>query len=400
MGPLDALILDADLRQSLVAVRSLGRRGLRVGACDTTPGVPAFRSRWCAESRVLSPLGQDSTRFVDNVVAAIETARPAAVFASHDGAIDALVAARRTTPSLNRVALAPDQAMEIAVDKGRTLELAGQLGLAVPRSAEIAGPADVAAAIRHVGLPAVVKPMRSWVTSSLSATRVISRLVVDEAAARAAVAELSQAGGLPILQEWATGRREAVWTLFAEGTIWAQCAQVAHRMIPLLGGTSVVRESIAVPDDAGKATNELIAAIGLEGFSEVEFRRNAAGESLLMEINPRLSASIELAVRSGVDFPYLMYRWMAGEPLTRVTNYRLGVRMRWLAGDLLWLADTIKNRTNPEAVSPRAAVATFAGEFARRSRYDYVDGDDLRPVLVATRRFIASIPELLRRSAR
>src|SRR5712692_6900089 len=43
----DALVLDAGLRQSLVTVRSLGRRGRSVAALETLSDVPAFASRWC-----------------------------------------------------------------------------------------------------------------------------------------------------------------------------------------------------------------------------------------------------------------------------------------------------------------------------------------------------------------
>jgi hypothetical protein len=46
-----------------------------------------------------------------------------------------------------------------------------------------------------------------------------------------------------------------------------------------------------------------------------------------MEINPRLSASVEVAVRAGVDFPYLLYQWANGDPIDHVEYYRVG---RWM----------------------------------------------------------------------
>ncbi len=46
----DALVLEAHLRHSLVTVRSLGSRGLRVAALETFDGVPAFSSRWCQQA--------------------------------------------------------------------------------------------------------------------------------------------------------------------------------------------------------------------------------------------------------------------------------------------------------------------------------------------------------------
>src|SRR5204862_474240 len=46
-GRLDALVLDGDLRQSLVCIRSLGRAGLAAGALACRADAPSFRSRWC-----------------------------------------------------------------------------------------------------------------------------------------------------------------------------------------------------------------------------------------------------------------------------------------------------------------------------------------------------------------
>src|SRR2546430_16471905 len=51
----DALVLNASLRQALVTVRSLGRRGLRVAAAATVRTAPAFSSRWCKQGFVFPP---------------------------------------------------------------------------------------------------------------------------------------------------------------------------------------------------------------------------------------------------------------------------------------------------------------------------------------------------------
>lgn len=50
----DVLVLDARLRQSLVTVRSIGSRELRIAALETIEGlpVPAFSSRWCHQKSI------------------------------------------------------------------------------------------------------------------------------------------------------------------------------------------------------------------------------------------------------------------------------------------------------------------------------------------------------------
>ena len=155
-------------------------------------------------------------------------------------------------------------------------------------------------------------------------------------------------------------------------------------MYPPLGGSSVTRESIKVPPDIVHAAEGLVHAIDLEGYCEIEFRRDAAGQAKLMEINPRLSASVEIAVRSGVDFPLLIYRWAAGDRVPATDGYRTGVRMRWLGGDLSALREALANGKRPESAPRWSALAAFVSDFLRPAHYDYFDRRDLRPAVAAT----------------
>ena len=135
---------------------------------------------------------------------------------------------------------------------------------------------------------------------------------------------------------------------------------------------------------AEKAALDLVRNLNLEGCCEVEFRRDAAGRPLLMEINARLSGSIEVSVRSGVPFPTLLWQWAAGEHLTPVPGYRPGIKMRYLKGDMKWLWENIERRgLQPDGVPPQTAIATFAKDFMHRQSYDYLDRQDLRPAIAA-----------------
>jgi predicted ATP-grasp superfamily ATP-dependent carboligase len=168
-------------------------------------------------------------------------------------------------------------------------------------------------------------------------------------------------------------------------------------MNPPLGGESVLRQSIAVPADTGDAAERLVRAIDLEGYSEIEFRRDAAGVPYLMEINPRLSASVEIAVRSGVDFPHLIYQWATGERIDSVRGYRTGRWMRYLQGDVTTTIEAIHQRGRPGVPPPFRAVRDFAASFFRPMRYDYVDWADPLPAIKA---FAELAAELARRSSK
>src|SRR6202034_3916872 len=97
------------------------------------------------------------------------------------------------------------------------------------------------------------------------AGRVAPIEVIDNREALDVTARFLAAGAGVIAQEWASGRREGVSLFLADGEVLAHCGHIAHRTAPLLGGSSVLRESIAVPDEVFNASVLLAKAIGIEG---------------------------------------------------------------------------------------------------------------------------------------
>jgi predicted ATP-grasp superfamily ATP-dependent carboligase len=148
-----------------------------------------------------------------------------------------------------------------------------------------------------------------------------------------------------------------------------------------MGGVCVVRESIALPPDIRQASRELVEAIDLDGYSLVEFRRDERRRPVLMEVNPRLNGSVELAVRCGVDFPLMLWQWVTGKPVKVVSGYKVGVRLRWLAGDVHWLLEALRFPERPGSVPSQVALKTFATDFFRRAGYDCFDWREPGPAV-------------------
>lgn len=380
---IDALIADASQRQALVAVRELGKEGLAIGALDSNPRAPGLTSRWATRDIVVPDFVQSQDAYVDAVLSACAEHRPKSLILGHDGSIEALRSRRAEVERVVGLALAPEPALAVAVDKTRTLAFAETVGLRAPRGAFVIELSHAGAAIDEVGLPAVVKPTRSWAQDAGVGQRLIAVVVRTREQALRAIEDILQQGVEVVLQEWLPGDREALSFLYARGRMWARFAQRADRTFPPLGGSSVLRESIPLPEDVAPAAERLVMELGLDGYSEVEFRRDADGRPALMEINPRLSASVEIAVRCGVPFPRLLHEWASGGSLQEVSGYRAGLRMRWLGGDLSWLKSVLAQRSGPDVPSRARALAAFAADFARPMSYDYVDRRDPRPALTA-----------------
>jgi predicted ATP-grasp superfamily ATP-dependent carboligase len=386
----DILVLDANCKQSLASVRSLGRAGLRVavGEYIEDPERPlpilAFNSRYSRRTVILPAIADGGTAYAAAVLDFVRQYPTRVVLPTNDAAIGSLMPVREELAELGCVlALAPNSVLEVTNDKDRTLAVAASLGIAYPETMRIGSTADIAAMAAKFGFPVVIKPTSSW--TKQSAFRLHPTEVVDEAEAVTAIEKILKAGAGVLAQQWVSGRREGVSMLVVGDDIVASCAHVAHRTSPLLGGVSVMRESIPIPPDIYAAAVSLVTTIGLQGVCEVEFRRDEAGRPMLMEINARLAGTIENAVRSGVNFPLMLWQWATGLPVDRVNSYRTGVRTRWLQGDLRWLRENQRYTGRPDTVSRSRALWIFGTEFARTRYYDCMDSRDPGPALTEMR---------------
>jgi hypothetical protein len=385
--PYDVLILDAGSRQSLASTRSLGRAGLRVALaecfaeCDPSLPVLAFRSRYSAHSVVLPHFVTDPAAFGAAIVSFVREHPTPVILPASDGSIAAVLPEREK--------LASTSALGIANNKDRTLEVARRLRIEQPKTVPIFGLDDLRSLPADIEFPFVLKPAMS--RTSRSTNRLSAIEVLDESEAEAAVRTFLNAGAGVLAQQLACGRREGVTLFIVDGDVRASFAHLEHRTTPALGGASVVRESIPMPEDIYDASVRLATAVGLEGLCEVEFRRDTNDRPLLMEINARLPGTIETALQSGIDFPLMSWRWAARLPVDHVDGYEIGVRMRWLRGDMRWLWDNRGRVGRPDSLSRIRALWTFAAECFRFPRYDCLDWGDLSPFLAELRTTSAAV---------
>jgi predicted ATP-grasp superfamily ATP-dependent carboligase len=398
----DALVLDARLRQSLAAVRSLGGRGLRVAAVGTTPGLPTFASRWCQQAYIC-PAEEGSEAYFSYLEQLLDQINVGVLMMGSDATV-ALIRKHREQLERRgvRVALAKEPALGIAVSKERTLEVAQRLGIRVPRSIKVESLSLVQAALDEIGLPTIIKPVESWGSNEQRGARLECKLVKTTEEAQFAVEDLTRFGGGVLFQQFLGGHRQSVSLLYANGQVYTRYAQWHTRVV---GGESAVRQSITVPDDIGSAAEQLVREIDLEGIAEVEFRRDNAGNPYLMEINPRLWSSTELAVRTGVDFPYLLYQWASGAQIDTIEQYPTGNRLRYIRGDMLNTAAAVlpsrgKGRPELEVTPPIKAILDFFLTFLIPTDYDYVDWNDPLPALTALGGFMREVARWIGKSLR
>jgi predicted ATP-grasp superfamily ATP-dependent carboligase len=145
-----------------------------------------------------------------------------------------------------------------------------------------------------------------------------------------------------MLQEFAHGTGYGVCLLYNRGEFRASFAEKYTRCKEGNFGTSTFRESVHAPELIEMA-RALLDSLHWHGVAHLDFIYDEqTRKAALIEINPRFWGALDLSVRSGVDFPWLLYKMAVDGDVETVTEYKTGVRSRWVVGEMLHLFNLAK----------------------------------------------------------
>jgi len=388
------LVTDGHQRSTLAVVRSLGRAGLDVTVVEDRLPCLASVSRYCARGLVApSPVGTPGA-FVDFLTDEVRRS-PYDLLIPMTDVTSILVAehADRLTPHV-RVPLVPWERFSRALDKEYLIRLAGRLNVPAPRTWFVESLEELRPIEGELSFPVVLKPRRS---KYLAANAWISEPVTyadSFAELRRRLKVVHPAVPLPMIQERVTGPGCGAFLLCDHGRSKAVFFHRRLREKPPSGGVSVLRESIPVDRQMRAYAEALLSALEWHGVAMVEFKVDVRdGRPLLMEINPRFWGSLQLAIDAGVDFPGMLAHLAMGEPVEPVFSYAVGVRSRWLLGDLDHLtACLLKSRKKLQLPPGFPGRWQTLLEFFRwnpsRTRLEVLRRDDPRPFLLELKEYV------------
>lgn len=126
-------------------------------------------------------------------------------------------------------------------------------------------------------------------------------------------------------------------SFFKNGEVIAFWIGRKIREHPMDFGTGTFAESIYIPEIRELGTC-ILKAMNYYGVSEIEFKRDKRdGKFKLLEINARTWLWHSLAMRCGVDFPYILYKDAIGENVSPITSFRVNVKWIHLYTDM-WVS--------------------------------------------------------------
>ena len=295
------VVTDGLWRKSLSAIRSLGKAGAEVHVTGDSIFTTGYWSRYASRRVRATDPARDAAAFEKALLAHLAGLDRTAVLLPMEEATIRWLAERASAVAERASFLIPDEhSLSVALDKGKTFEVASQGGIPAPHTDLPEDPSALTRIVADLEPGSfVVKPR-----AGSGSTGVVYGEARDEARWR----EHWDRHGPMVVQERvpAAGRAVGVACLFdASGTLKARFTHQRLKQYPVGGGPSTDRESIHEPQlEAWSET--LLRSLDWRGIAMVEWKQDpVSGEFRLLEINPRFWGSLELAVRAGIDFPTL-----------------------------------------------------------------------------------------------
>jgi len=284
-----------------------------------------------------------------------------------------------------KIALPSRESLEVALDKSKTLALAKKVGVPYPVSVTVSTVEQLSKVAATLKFPVVIKPSRSIAVVAAGSSQLQVSYAFDLSELESGCEHALKFGPV-ILQEYFAGDGVGIELIAKQGEIVYSFQHLRLHEVPLTGGGSSFRKSVAVMPDLLEASRKLISALGWNGVAMVEFKHNSSSDEFcLMEINGRFWGSLPLAVAAGADFPAMLFDLEVKGEVGLYPPYRDNVYCRLLSRDLHWYEAILRSDADARIVKVPDAVQVLKGLglfLHPRHRYDVQSLGDPLPGLI------------------
>ena len=398
------LVTDGEQRSALAVVRSLGRAGVPVAVGASSPHSLAGSSRYCVKELHYPSPHKSAPDFQHFIAEEIARGGYRMLIPMTDVTVRLVAEMRDDIPGNLIVPMPSAEVVRQSQDKAYVLALAQRLRIPCPRTVTPEENEDVREAARHLPFPVVIKSRFShfYQDGHWRLGRVQYASNPEELAAR--YRESSQNIPKPLVQEKLTGEGLGVFMLIWNGRLKGAFCHRRLREKPPWGGVSVYRESVCLDETLMAQSAALLQELGWQGVAMVEFKMDPRDRvAKLMEVNGRFWGSLQLAVDAGADFPLMLYRLACGENVPAQFKYRVGIKSRWLLGDLDHLLISMRNPEALNGSAPRSrlhALMQFLKFYEPGIRYEVFRMGDPRPGWFESKSYVETMLKNLTKGGR
>ncbi len=300
--------------QTLVAVRSLGRRGVEVITGDHYSMTPGSLSKYCTAKFKYPDPDKDPEGFLDALEAVVlehkpDDDRPYVLLPIHKESYLIAQHRERFEPHISLALPGIDQILQVH-NKGTLAAYAQKVGLPMPETWIPGTVEEFHEQLEAMAVPAFLKIRES--SSGVGIAKVDTREELEKTFFKFVDQFKLAPGDLPIIQALVPGDDYCVTTLFNRGKLEACMTYRNLRIYPAKTGPGALRETVDAPA-MEKVSAEVLGPLDWHGVAELDFRWDGQPDSepKLIEVNPRFWGGLIQAVESGWDYPWLTFQLAA-----------------------------------------------------------------------------------------
>lgn len=377
------IVTNAHLRNALATVRTLGKRDISVIASSHKSSSSSFFSKYCSHRfRYPNPLINNAA-FIERVLKIVKARRPQALFpVGVDTTIPIAFFKQKFLPFV-KVPIADYDTVLKAHDKAMTMKIAHDSSIPIPETYFPESVEEATKYAKKLGYPLVIKRRKgSGVEKGVRIASSKKDLLrkykeIEKMPCDSLVEEQSN----PLLQEYIPGEIRDVCVLYNEGKVRAALTQRRIWTWPPKGGPGLINETIDDPRTKNLALN-LMNEIKWHGLAQVEFKLDAEGKPRLMEINPKFWGTLELSIKAGIDFPFLLYQMLTNGDIKPVFHFKKNLIILWVFPYAMRYLTKAPNRLHN--------LAQFLKWFFGRNTVTDISLGDIRPEMIKVLGFFAT----------
>ena len=316
----------------LGVIRALGIMGVPIIALYYDPGEMGYVSKYVTQKVRIPHPEKSEGPFIELMVKSAESLGGGLLIPASDDSLKTVSKYKGLLERYYTVACTEWEITQRFIDKMYTYSLAEKIGVPVPKTIVPSSIENLKRASQEIQFPCLVKPSQSHLYFDLfkrKMVRVESYEQMEECYRQA-----TEAGLAVMVQEIIPGddSQSANYnSYFWNGEPLVEFTAQQIRKTPPKFGSPCVVMSKDIPEIV-EPGRKILRAMGFYGYSCTEFKRDSRdGVYKLMEVNGRHNRSTLLAVRCGLNFPWLQYRHMVQGELPFSSPYRKGIY--WISLD-------------------------------------------------------------------
>ena len=212
-------------------------------------------------------------------------------------------------------------------DKEKLMAFCEQNGFPHPRTRAL-NATNIEEVAQYVQFPALIKPNRSVGARGIKLVHSLDELKRNYPA-------IHKTYGDATLQEYVDSKDAPYYNVMLyrskNGQIIGSTIIEILRFFPIKGGSSSLCRTIEAPE-LKDICEKVLHILNWEGMADFDVLKAPDGEYKIIEINPRVPASLRAADIAGVNFPMIMLEQEHYIP----TSYKVNQYLRYFGLDIMW----------------------------------------------------------------